>query len=231
MNFSPKEYLYYTLESQGITNYDKARDCVEILGNFTLAPGSLKLSLEKDEYQNEKRILSSDGFQLENKDFFAYNIAFSDFGKIKISGTYAGHQVLINVDGISKMDKRCNLESTIIDSDKGVYIFNTSYFDHDNGEFRMAYIYYDVNTLKSLRNDYKYGTDDILTMDVKDLLKLGIKPDYYLFSDIESYDEGNKYDFVRRIFTEMPYNEFISKIDGTFIENAESQEKQKCIEE
>ena len=202
MQFSSKAYLYYfILNGESDINKDCISDMVDILGEIDIKPGSLN---KKDgNYKWDK--ISYGEARLENSNIFGVELECSSKGNIFVLGYINSNPILLGISKIDPENKSARISFSIIEKDKGLHMFATDMYCPHFGADLTKYSFYDVGTLKALKEDFGYSEKQILDMDSNGLKKLGFSPDD--ISYIRNEELGlDTYTFAHKILTSASFD-------------------------
>ena len=216
MNFDSKNYMFYKLlDTNNGLDSENISAIIDLLGDFKVRPGSLKV-VEKEDVI---------GLAVECNSFAPENIEWNTLRNIGISynlidmeGFYNGNQIKLCINdayfyNASKND--CNFAMTIINKSKGIHTLKSNQFALTNSSisYKPLYAFYDKNTLESLINNYGYDMDSLYNIDPLKLDKEGIIPDKSCFTSCEELGFDKKYEFVHSLLTDMRYEDLENKFD------------------
>lgn len=222
MVYKSDQYLYYTILDKLNWKDDTIETLFSALGNdFEIKKGSLEFV----EDSNKTKYIRCTGFALSSKELNVNEIQIGHFFNYHflahISGMYDCKPIYIGIDvSLDKVD----FILTVLD--EGLYIYSRQ-FNMKSGDFTPHISYYDSEACKSLTNDYKLTTEQILGSSESSIEKLGIFPDKSTFATIKDFGFNSYGDFINKITTTMTREELISKFNGVLEIEAEKDSQHK----
>ena len=221
MVYRSDQYLYYTISDKLNWKDDIIKVLFSALGDdFEIKKGSLEFG----EDSNKTKYIRCTSFALSNKELSVNQIliGYFDFSLCAhITGMYDCKPIYI---GINASLNKPYFILTIID--EGLYIYSRQ-FNMKAGDFTPHISYYDAEACKSLTNDYKLTTEQILVSSKSSIEKLGIFPDKSVFTTIKDLGFNSYSDFINKITTTMTREELISKFNGVLEIEAEKDSQHK----
>ena len=205
MIFDSKAYFYYFVTSLGRPE-NRVSDVVEMLGDFEIKPGSLK----KEETDEKDYSFVSRSVKLENPNVACHMISYSRFDEISIDGYLNDNSISIELSNIKSNDNKCMLGFSIIERGVGLHILDPIVFNKNSFNTEPCYAFYDEETLSTLKRDFGYDEEEILSKNILRMEKIGFKPDKSYFLP----EKNSMYDFAHNIFTKYSLEELKSQLNG-----------------
>lgn len=222
MVYRSDQYLYYTILDKLNWKDDTIEALFSALGDdFEIKKGSLEFV----EDGNKTKYIKCSGFALSNKELNVNQIQIGHFFDYHflthISGMYDCKPIYIGID--VSINKTYFILTVL---DEGLYIYSRQ-FNMKSGDFTPHISYYDSEACKSLTNDYKLTTEQILGSSESSIEKLGIFPDKSTFATIKDFGFNSYGEFINQIATTMTREELISKFNGVLEIEAEKDYQHK----
>lgn len=183
MQYNEKYYLYYTLQANHFSQ-DKASAIVDSFKNFTLTPGSLEV-VDKEEDGYHTRGVIATQLQFVDSPLIVDKVVFNDVGQNVIFGHYqTGEKVKID---FNVRDNKLSIENiSLLGSE--LFLGRTSY-DLNNGSFSFYVDYYDNDTVKCLKENYKYDDKTILDFNWFKLKSVGMSADSTIKCSVNEFGD------------------------------------------
>ena len=220
MNYDSDQYLYNTVKNLFAPQYEINCLCfIELLDIVKIQQGSLQIIPIREKVND----LYTDKMSRNkgNPLIVFKELTINHCGEIILTCSYGDNsgkgylkiKLSTNMNRPSKIYNISTLTFTLVDEERGIFIFKSELADL-SVEAEHPYIaFYDKETLDSLKNDY--GIKEIgklCNYGEKELKELGFLPDECTYIDDPEVKRENLNNFVRRILHDMSYKDFIEKL-------------------
>ncbi len=205
MQYNEKYYLYYTLQANHYSQ-DRANTIVDSFKSFTLTPGSLQ-PVDKEEDGYHIRGVIATQLQFVDSPLIVDKVVFNDLGQNVIFGHYqTGEKVKI---AFNVGDNKLSIDNISFLGEE-LFLGRTSY-DLNNGGFSFYVDYYDNDTVKCLKENYKYDDKTILDFNWFKLKSVGMSADSTIKCSVNEFGDDilhtfNAEDIKRELSTPVKDN-------------------------